>query len=176
MPCKIYHTKLHKRHKTHHTKQVLVMVCNLWLLFFFFVFVFISIDACIPVDLAVTSFHNSTSVTLSWIVPKDQNNTFISFVSLFSSANKTQTHNTMNKELTITELSPGTNYTVSISSLCNDTESIPSTIDVQTGNYKTSTWHWCWCFFLVTQTHNVFSQITSHKALSQKSATNESSN
>jgi len=31
-------------------------------------------------------------------------------------------------------------------------------------------------FFGVTQAHNVFNEITSHKALSQKSATNESSN
>ena len=97
-------------------------------------------DACIPASLTVTLF-NITSVTLSWIVPKDKNNTFISFVSLFTSANKTQNYTTTNKELTITGLSPGTNYSVSISSLCNGTESVPSTIHVQTGNYKTNTRH-----------------------------------
>uniref|UniRef100_A0A8C4Q7T9 Uncharacterized protein n=1 Tax=Eptatretus burgeri TaxID=7764 RepID=A0A8C4Q7T9_EPTBU len=89
-------------------------------------------DPCIPVNLTETSY-NTTSVTLSWIVPKDKNNTFISFVSLFSSANKTQNYTTTNKELTITGLSPSTTYSVSISSLCNGTESIPSIIVVQTG-------------------------------------------
>ena len=104
------------------------------------VFVFILTDACIPVDLTVTSL-NTTSLSISWVVPKDQNNSFISFVSLFSSGNKTQNYTTTNKELTFTGLSPGTTYSVSISSLCNGTESIPSTIDVQTGNYNTNTRH-----------------------------------
>uniref|UniRef100_A0A8C4NG47 Uncharacterized protein n=1 Tax=Eptatretus burgeri TaxID=7764 RepID=A0A8C4NG47_EPTBU len=89
-------------------------------------------DACIPANLTVTSY-NSTSITLSWVVPEDQNNTFFSFVSLFSSANKIQNYTTTNKELTFTGLSPGTTYSVSVSSLCNGTESIPSTNDVQTG-------------------------------------------
>ena len=104
------------------------------------VFVFILTDACIPADLTVTSF-NTTSVTISWVIPKDKNNTMFSFVSLFSSANKIRNYTTTNKELTFTGLSPGTTYSVSISSLCNGTESIPSTNDVQTGSCKTSTRH-----------------------------------
>ena len=110
------------------------------------VFVFILTDPCIPADVRVTSY-NMTSVTLSWVVPEDQNNTLFSFVSLFSSANKIQNYTTTNKELTFTGLSPGTTYSVSISSLCNGTESIPSTNDVQTGNCKNSTRHWCWWLF-----------------------------
>uniref|UniRef100_UPI00358F7E4D receptor-type tyrosine-protein phosphatase eta-like isoform X2 n=1 Tax=Myxine glutinosa TaxID=7769 RepID=UPI00358F7E4D len=89
-------------------------------------------DTCIPQDLKITSF-NSTSATLTWIVLKDKNNMFSSFVSLFSSGNKTQNYTTTNKELTITGLSPGSNYSVSISSMCDGTESIASTaIAVQT--------------------------------------------
>uniref|UniRef100_UPI00358ED758 receptor-type tyrosine-protein phosphatase eta-like n=1 Tax=Myxine glutinosa TaxID=7769 RepID=UPI00358ED758 len=88
-------------------------------------------DGCIPAQLKVVSY-NITSVTLSWIVPNDLNNTFLSFVSLFSSGKEIQNHTT-NKELTITGLSPDSSYSVSISSLCNGTESIPATIDVQTG-------------------------------------------
>uniref|UniRef100_UPI00358F8946 receptor-type tyrosine-protein phosphatase eta-like n=1 Tax=Myxine glutinosa TaxID=7769 RepID=UPI00358F8946 len=89
-------------------------------------------DGCIPAQLKVVSY-NITSVTLSWIVPNDLNNTFLSFVSLFSSGKEIQNHTTKYKEITITGLSPDSSYSVSISSLCNGTESIPATIDVQTG-------------------------------------------
>uniref|UniRef100_UPI00358E8899 adhesion G-protein coupled receptor G6-like n=1 Tax=Myxine glutinosa TaxID=7769 RepID=UPI00358E8899 len=89
-------------------------------------------DGCIPAQLEMFSY-NITSVTLNWTVPNDLNNTHLSFVSLFSSGKEIQNHTTTNKELTITGLSPDSNYSVSISSLCNGTESIPSTISVQTG-------------------------------------------
>uniref|UniRef100_UPI00358E5EEF deleted in malignant brain tumors 1 protein-like n=1 Tax=Myxine glutinosa TaxID=7769 RepID=UPI00358E5EEF len=89
-------------------------------------------DGCIPAQLKVVSY-NITSVTLTWIVPNDVNNTFLSFVSLFSSGKEIENHTTKFKELTITGLSPFTEYNVSISSMCNGTESIPARIGVQTG-------------------------------------------
>ena len=128
------------------------------------VFVFTLTDACIPVDLTVTSL-NTTSVTISWVVPKDQNNSFISFVSLFSSVNKTQNYTTTNKELTFTGLSPGSTYSVSISSLCNGTESIPSTIAVQTSKYKTSAQHLLYTAFPYSISRCCTSSLLGPKAL-----------
>uniref|UniRef100_UPI00358E18B5 tenascin-like isoform X2 n=1 Tax=Myxine glutinosa TaxID=7769 RepID=UPI00358E18B5 len=90
------------------------------------------LDSCIPAQLKVVSY-NITSVTLSWIVPNDINNTFLSFVSLFSSGKEIENHTTKYKEITITGLLPFAEYNVSISSLCNGTESIPARIGVQTG-------------------------------------------
>uniref|UniRef100_UPI00358DE050 uncharacterized protein isoform X3 n=1 Tax=Myxine glutinosa TaxID=7769 RepID=UPI00358DE050 len=89
-------------------------------------------DGCIPAQLKVVSY-NLTSVSITWIVPNDLNNTHLSFVSLFSSGKEIQNHTTKYKEITITGLSPFTEYNVSISSMCNGTESIPARIAVHTG-------------------------------------------
>ena len=95
-------------------------------------------DGCIPAQLKVVSY-NITSVTLSWIIPNDRNNTHLSFASLFSSGKEIQNYTTMYKEQTITGLSPFTEYNVSISSLCNGTESIPSWLNIETGIYMCKT-------------------------------------
>lgn len=82
-----------------------------------------------PVDNLSTIAVNTTAVSLMWSSSDYEENTDY---LIFNSRDQTMIQNTTNKRIDISDLTPGTNYTIGVKAVVNGVASDPTTIRIFT--------------------------------------------
>jgi len=97
--------------------------------------IYIVADPSPPVNLTTTK-HNITSITVSWRAPSDPNKDNYSYnITWFQlgSSFLTYSRSTNQTALTIAQLLPGKKYSVNVSSVISNGNSVPITLEAMTG-------------------------------------------